>query len=263
MRKINVLILLSIIGLISCGRYQKLLKSSDFDLKYSKAIEYYDDEDYYRAVTLFEELIPIYKGTIKGEEVSYYYTQCHYKQGDYILAGYHFNSFSKTYPNSQYREEADYLSAYCHYLNSPNPSLDQSYTRKAIDALQLFINKYPESERVGECNELIDKLRYKLEIKSFDNAKLYFDIGDYKAANVSLRNSLKEFPDTDYREDLLFLILKSHYSLAENSILSKQKERYEETISEYYSLIDEMPNSKYLAEAERIYENSLKAIEKK
>ena len=151
--------------MISCSEYQKLLKGTDFEAKYEKAMEYYDEEDYYRSQTLLEELLTIYKGTQKAEEVYYRYTYCYYNLDDYLLAGYHFKVFAQTYPNSDYAEECSYLSAYCHFLNSPNSSLDQTDTYKAIEALQLFINMYPQSTRKDSCNSLIDDLRFKLESK--------------------------------------------------------------------------------------------------
>ena len=204
----------------SCSKYQKLLKSSDYNLKYEKAIEYFEDEDYYRSLSLLEEILSVYRGTSKAEKISYYYAYCHYHQKEYILAGYHFQNFATTFPNSEYTEECEFQSAYCYFLNSYKPSLDQSITYKAIETFQLFINKYPDSERINKSNELIDKLRYKLETKSFNNAKLYLNLGDYKAATISLKSSLIEFPDTPYREELLYLILKSEFLFA-SSALSK------------------------------------------
>ncbi len=261
LRNITIIIF-SILIITACSEYQKILKSTDYKLKYEKANEYYNKEDYYRAQALFEELLSVYKGTDKAENIYYYYSNCYYNQRDYILAGYHFKNFVSTYANSEHAEECFYLSAYCYYLESSEPDLDQTNTHKAIDALQLFINKYPNSPKLAEANELIDKLQFKLETKSFSNAKLYFNFGEYKSAVIALKNSLKDFPDTQYREELLFLILKSNFLLAENSIDAKKNERYQATINEYYNLIDEYPNSKNIKEAEKIYNISIKEIKK-
>jgi len=244
-----------------CSEYQKLIKSSDFDAKYKKAMEYYDDEDYYRSQTLLEELLTVYKGTEKAEEIYYKYSNCYYYLDDYLLAGYHYKVFAQTYPNSKYAEECSYLSAYCHYLNSPNYSLDQTDTYKAIEALQLFINKYPASERKDTCNVLIDKLRYKLETKSFNNSTLYYKLGDYKAAITTIKASLSDYPDTKHREELMYMLLKANYLLAVNSIESKKAERYQETVNEYYAFIDEFPDNKNSKEIEKMYEQSIKHLE--
>lgn len=260
----QVLAIVTLIVLIAggCSNYQKLLKSSDYDLKYEKALEYYAKPDYYRAQQLLEELLTIFKGSKRGEEVYFYYTYCYYGQNNFILAGYHFRNFAKTYPTSKHTEECEYLAAYCYYLESPEYSLEQSNTFRAIDALQLFINKYPTSVHVEECNNLIDKLRDKLEEKSYYSARLYYDIGDYKAAIIALKIGLKDYPDTQFREDMLYLIVKSSYLLAENSIENKKMERYQAAINEYYALVDEFPKSEYVKEAEKIYDTSLKFVKK-
>ncbi len=244
----------------SCSEFQKVLKSSDYNLKYEKAQEYYNNEDYYRAQSLLEELVPIFRGTSKAEKVYYMYAYCLYNQGEHILAGYHFKNFARTYPTSKHVEECEYMSAYCQYLNSPEPSLDQTYTKKAINALQLFINKYPNSDKVEKCNNLIDELHKKLETKAFNSAMLYYKIGDYKAAITTFKNVLIKFPDTHYREEILFYILKSSYLYAQNSITKKQTKRYKSTITEYYALIDEFPKTTYIKQAEKIFDNSRKNI---
>lgn len=254
--------LLFVLLFASCSKYQKLLKSSDYDLKYSKALEYYEKKDYYRAMTLFEELMNIYKGTVKAENVYYYFAYCNYALEDFLLAGYHFNNFAKTFPSSKHTEEARYLSAYCYYMDSPNYSLDQSATIKAIEEFQIFIEQYPKSERIAKCNELVDELREKLETKSYQNAKLYYELTDYKAAVVALKLSLKEFPDTKYREEMMYLVVESYYKLAENSVEAKKKDRYQLSVDEYFAFLDQYPTSKYLKDAERIYENSLGKLKK-
>lgn len=253
---IGLLFVFLSLGLVSCSEYQKVLKSSDYELKYKKAIELYEKEDYARAVALFDELLSIYKGTKKAEDVFYYYAYCHYGQKDYILAGHYFRNFALTFPLSKRAEEAEYLGAYCYYLDSPNFSLDQTYTLKAIEEMQYFINKHPKSERINEANDIIDKLRGKLETKSFNNARLYYDLGDYKASTTALKNSLKEFPDSEFREETLFLIVKSSYELANNSISSKKIERYKSTIDEYYVFVNAYPESENSKEVQKIYENS-------
>ncbi len=246
--------------LSSCGEYQKILKSSDYDLKYAKATEYFQKKDYTRASTLLEELLTIYRGTEKAELVSYYYAYCYYHQQDFVMAGYYFDNFVKSFPTSQYAEECAFMVAYCYYEDSPSSSLDQTNTYKAIDELQIFINQHPASSRVEECNKLIDELRDKLVKKSFENASLYYKLGDYKAAITALQNSLKEYPDTRYREELLFLVVKSSFELARNSVTDKMKERFASTVEAFLVLKEEYPETKHLREAERIYASAQKYL---
>jgi len=244
----------------SCSEYQKIFKSSDYDLKYEKAMEYYDNEDYIRSSALFQELIPIYKGTDAAEEVSYRFAYTYYYQQDYLMAGYYFRNFVTSFPSSKYADECAFMNAYCYYEESPSSNLDQTNTLKAIDELQIFINRHPLSSRIEECNELIDELNDKLVLKSFNGAKLYYDLEEYKASITALNNSLLEYPDTGFREELLYMILRSSFELAKNSVPEKIHERYEQATEAYYKLVDEFPETKHLREAERLYEAAKKAL---
>ena len=181
-------------------------------------------------------------------------------QRDYILSGHHFNNLAVNYPNSVFREESEYMMAYCFYKQSPRPSLDQDNTEKAIAAFQLFIIQNPGSTRIPEAQEYIDEMRNKLVQKSYMSGKLYYNLGDYKASIIALENSLNDFPDTEHREELMFLLLKSHFLLAENSIIQRQAERYQATVDEYYSFVGEFSESKYRREADRIYDSALGEI---
>lgn len=246
----------------SCSKYQKLLKSSDYEKKYEMAVIYYEKGDFTRSYNLLEELNGIYKGTKRAEKVYFYLAGTHFGKKEYIIAGYHYGMFARTYPNSQYTEEAFYKSAYCAYLNASSSSLDASFTIEGIQGLQLFVDKYPESERLTECNELIDELRKRLENKAFSNAKLYYKISDFKAASIALKNVLLDYPDTEYREEILYLVVKSSFILAEKSIRKKQNERYQKTIDEYYVFVDEFPSSKRAKETEKIYNKSRQFLNK-
>jgi len=249
------------IGIYSCSKYQQVLKSTDLDYKYKMAMQYYNDGEFYKAFPLLEELLALYKGTGKAEKVFYYYAYCNYNLEDYIFASFYFKNFTKTYPNSKHAEECQFMNAYCYYLTSPEYSLDQTNTYKAINELQLFVNMYSQSFRIAECNELIDKLRFKLEMKFYNNAKLYYNIRDYKAAIVAFENLQKDYPDTQFNEDAMFYILKSNYLLAINSIEEKKEERLQSTIKAYQTFYNGNPDGKFAKEIKSIYGNSMKRIE--
>ena len=245
-------IFLLLVAFSSSCKYQKLLKSTDNNDKYENAKVYYEKTDYAKAITLFEQLIPIYRGTEKGEEISYYFAYCNFHLKNYILAGHYFRTFTNSFPNSKFTEEASYMSAYCYYLDSPKTSLSQESTRKAITELELYISRYPKSERVAECNELIDDLFLKLQKKSYDNAYLYYKIGQYKAASVALKNSLDKYPNSKYREDIMYYIIKSEYIYALHSVYGKTTDRLNNTLKDYKSFVRNFPESEYMKELSKI-----------
>lgn len=258
----QIVFLIILFLLSSCHTsYNRLLKSDDYERMFQKSFEYYEDEDYVRAGTLFERVIPVYRGTREAARLNYYQASSFFKRGDYILASHHFDTFIRDFPNSEYTQDAFFMRAYCNYQLSPRPSLDQTPTRRAIDQFQMYIRRYPSSERVAEAQDYIEELREKLIEKSYISARLYFDMEDYRAAIVALKNSLKEYPETKYREDILFLILESSYLLARNSVPDRQIERYRATLEEYYVFSEEYPESGHLRDARRYYENSVEALE--
>lgn len=259
---IGFILIFLVTALSSCSDYNKLLKSTDYNKKYEAAIKYYEKGEYSKSLALLEELVSVYRGTEKGQKIMYYYAYATYSSGDYILAGYHFNNFVKTFPASDKTEECAFMYAYCYYLESPRYSLDQTDSKSAIKELQFFINKYPNSERIGQCNELIGKLRVKLEQKYFEISQQYYFLDDYKAAVVSFENVLKEFPDTKYREEIMFMILKSNYIFATKSFDSKKAERFKSTISAYNKFVSYYPSSpQYGKDAEGYFSSAKKQLE--
>lgn len=241
------------LALFSCSEYNRVLKSPNPELKYTKSIEYYDNEEYTKALPLLEELIPLYKGTEKGKKIYYFYCYTNYNLGYMISAAYHFKQFSNTYPRSDEAQDALFMSAYCNYLESPVPSLDQAPTYQALEELQIFANTYPKSPLLDSANNLVDELRAKLELKAFDNARQYYKIRRYKSAIVALNNFQGEFPISDYTERVKLLVLKSYYYLAVNSIEEKKEERFDEGIEAYYDFIDNFATGIYVNEAEEFY----------
>lgn len=254
------LILLLLPLLIGCNEHEQIVKSNDDDLKLSKAKEYYNGGDYMKASELLEELVTLYRGSRKGKDVRYYHAYCYYGMKDYVMASYYFDRFRKTFPNTKRSKEAFYMSAYCDYLNSPEWSLDQSETRKAVRKLQLYIDRYPESEKVDSCSALISELRGKLEKKAYKKSKLYLRTMHYRAAASSFENTLETFPDTRYREEIFFYRFKAKHELAEKSISGKKEERLEDAIASYRKFAEAFPESKYQGKAERLHEDSKDAL---
>jgi outer membrane protein assembly factor BamD len=231
------------------------------DEKYEKAVALYNAKDYARALQLFDQLSGAMRATDKAQRIAYMYAYCYYNQNDYTLGSYYFKRYASSYPNSVEAEECTFMGAYCNFLNSPEYSLDQSTTYEALKDLQLFTNSYPKSKRVSECNDLMDQLRMKLELKDYKIAKLYYRMEDYAAAIQSFNNLLKDFPDSPHREEIMFLIVKSYYRYARESVFEKQKDRQSKAITAYNEFIAQFPESKYLAEASALNEKTKKEID--
>ncbi|MCC6723205.1 MAG: outer membrane protein assembly factor BamD [Saprospiraceae bacterium] len=256
-------LLLPVFALLAVGcksEFEKIRGSGDTDLIYQKAFTYYEQEEYMRAQTLLELIIPAYRGKPELEKIYYAYADTYYKLGKYIMGNYYFKNFVNTFPNSAQREDADFMAAYCNYMMSPGFRLEQTYTEKAIDDFQLFANTYQNSPRLKEVNRLIDEMRLKMEQKVLDEGILYYNMRQYQAATTTFENLLKDFPETSNAEQVRYYMAKANYLLAENSVLEKKEERFKKTVTYSKDYLDKFKGSSNYNEVKSFYNNAVKQL---
>jgi len=253
-------------ALVSCSDYQKMLKSADFEEKWVKANEYYEKGQYARVIDLLEELQAVHKGTDRAERTLFMLADSYFNTKDYYSAENYFDSYYKSFPKGSYAEESRFLLGKAAYLNSPDPRLSQEETYKAIKVLTAFLDYFPESSHKDEVNTMLQELTEKLVYKQLLNSRLYFNLGNYLGYNnyqsciVTASNALLDYPVSKYREELAFLVLKSKYVLATQSVDNLLLDRYRAAIDEYYSFVNEFPDSKFKKEADSILKESKKII---
>ena len=245
----------------SCNDFSRLVKSTDNEMKYEVAVDYYERGDYNHALQLFDLLQASFRNTPKGESITYKTALCYYYQDDFDIAGYYFNRFVQTYPFSKDAEKAAYMSAYCSYRLSPESGLDQTNTHKAIKQLNSFIEQYPSSDSLQRAHSLLTDLNNKLEEKDYNICRLYYRMENYSAAITSFENMLKKYPNTEHREEILFDMATTYYDYAENSVTEKQRERYESCVEQCNTLTYLYPSSKYLQDVNGIAAKARKKLE--
>lgn len=261
-----IFFLMSALALSSCSEYNKILKSTDRDLKYSYAKKYFDEGKYSRSITLLEELVPFLKGTSFAEESLYLLAQSHYNSRDYYSATTTFTTYYNTYPNGEYAEPALFYSAYGMYLDSPDSRLDQSKTYLAISEFQKYMERYPQTERAEQAKNYMFELQEKLAEKELLTARLYLNLGNYMGNNyesavITAREAMKSYPYSKYIEDYQITILRARYEYAQRSIYRTQAERYRLVVDEYFNYTNTFPNGKYTKEAEEYYQDAQSKIE--
>ena len=260
----NRLLILAVLGLVafaSCNDFNRLVKSTDNEMKYEVAVDYFERGDYNHALQLFDLLQASFRNTPKGESITYKTALCYYYQDDYDIAGYYFNRFVQTYPFSKDAEKAAYMSAYCSYRVSPESGLDQTNTHNAIKQLKGFIDRYPESDSLSRAQQLLTELNDKLEEKDYNICRLFYRMENYSAAITSFENMLKKYPNTPHREEILYDMAKTYYDYAENSVKEKQRERYESCVEQCNTLAYLYPSSKYLQDVNGIAAKARKKLE--
>ena len=253
----------SLILTCSCkSQFELLLQSHDADEKFKAAFEYFDNGKYSKAASLFESLSMLTNGTERDDTVRYYWALSNYKFKDYYTAETNFEQFIQSYPRSPFIQDAAYLHIDCLYRSTLRYELDQTPTYKAINAISQYILEHPESEHMAVCRDMLEDLGERLDKKAYEAAKLYYKMEDYLASRVAFRNILKDDSENVYREDILYYIAMSSYKYADQSVPSKQKERFLAFVDDYYNFIGELPDSKYRRELDTIYAKAQRALGK-
>lgn len=240
------------VTLASCGGLNSLLKSGQPDLIYSKAQDYYKKEKWSRASTLFEGVQHYYAGTPREDSVSFYNARCKFKNRDFETASQLLDDFRRQFGRSAFIEDAEGMYALCFYYLSPGPSRDQTMTGQALISINEFISRYPNSERITQFREIDKELTGRLHDKVYLNAYTYYKIGRYKSAIVSLKNALKQYTESNHREQIMFLIVDASYRFANNSVADKQTDRYLKMLDSYLSFKEEFPESTHTKEVDRM-----------
>jgi outer membrane protein assembly factor BamD len=251
----NIILFVSLV-LFSCSEQQKVLRSENPMERYEYAKKLYEAENYTKALPLIESVMNFAVGSKYAEEVNYWYAYSLFKVGQLTLASYQFKLFAQSFPRNEKTELANYLYAYCLYLESPSSELDQASTYEAINALDYFMDKYPNSEKYEEALNYSNILYNKLETKDINNALLFYKLEDYKASVTALQSVLEKYPATAKAQELKYTMIKSAYLLAEKSIENKKKERYNLTIQEIENFLIQFPESVYQKELLKIKEEA-------
>lgn len=248
-------------GMSSCSQFNRALKSDSVEFKMAVTDTMFKKEKYDRAIPLLEELIILRRADADCERWAYLRAKSYFLMKDYVMSAYYFENFVKTFPSSQYTEECAFLGAYCYYKNSPSYELDQADTRTALNELQLFMVRYPTTSLKDSCNSLIDQLRLKLEVKAYHSAEQYYHMRNHQAASVAFKEFMRQYPNSDYREDAMMRVLRADHALAINSVETRKVERLQEAIRSYRNFADAYPQGVDMDDAQRLHKELTAELE--
>ena len=264
MKKTVIIASISALLMCSCtSEYQAVSKYGDNEMKYEFAKEAFARGKFQQASLLLQEVVTMKKGSDEAQECLYMLAMAQYSNMDYEAASETFKKYTTSYPRGLYAEPAYFYIGQSLYQSSPEPRLDQSPTNGAITAYQQFMDLYPDSHLRPQAQERLYELTDKLIQKEFLSAQLYYNLGgyfgninsndesNYTSSIITAQNTLKNYPYCSLREDFMLLIMKSKFQLAENSSDEKRLDRYRDAEDECYGFINEFPESKNVALAEK------------
>ena len=251
-----------VVAFCSCSNLQQVIKSRDAELMYEHGLLYYEAEKWSKSITLFEACERVFHGTIKEDSVAFFKARSYFKNADYAASSALFDEFRRSFGRSVFIEDAEAMYAISLYNMCPPPERDQSSTSRAIIAISEFMSHYPESEQLDIFVEMTEDLTWRLHEKAFINAYTYYKIERYNSAIIAFRNALKKYPESHRREDVMYYTVMSAFKLAENSIETKQLDRYMTALDSYYTFNMEFPESKYKKEMDHVADVCRRFIEK-
>ncbi|PRY85332.1 outer membrane protein assembly factor BamD [Mongoliibacter ruber] len=253
----RIVTLLLIVLISACGPFYKLEKSTNWEELYAAADKYYEAGEYNKAIILYDKVLPIIRGSDKAEMADFNYAYSHFRLKRYIEAAGYFNTFYQTYNRSPLAEEALFMNSYALYLDSPDFNLDQKSSKDAVNAIQLFINRFPESDSYERAMTMIDDLQVRFEEKAYQESILYYKLteglypGDfYRACIISFQNFAKNYPDSKYNEELAFKLIEVTLAYGERSVFDKKEERLKNVAVYADQFKRRFPESKYTGAVE-------------
>jgi outer membrane protein assembly factor BamD len=256
----NIITLLLLVALFSsCGKFYKLERSTNWEELYESANSYYNEGEYSKAIILYDKVLPVIRGSEKAELADFNYAYSHFRMKRYIESAGYFNTFYQTYNRSPLAEEALFMNAYSLFLDSPDYNLDQKSSKDAVNAIQLFISRYPDSDSFERATSMIEDLQKRFEEKAFQESMLYLRLTDglypgdfYRACIINFQNFAKDYPDSKHNEELAYRLVEVSLAYGERSIFDKKEDRLKDVFKYGEQFKRRYPDSKYFGSIDPI-----------
>ncbi|PZX49189.1 Beta-barrel assembly machine subunit BamD [Algoriphagus chordae] len=268
MRVQSILLLIIILAASSCGPFNKLEKSTNWEELYAGANKYYQEGEYNKAIILYDKVLPVIRGSEKAELADYNYANCHFKTKRYIEAAGYFSTFYRTYNRSPLAEEALFMNAYALYLDAPDANLDQQSSQEAVAAIQQFVTKFPASASYERAMDMLVDLQERFELKAYMESSMYYRLKDglypgdyYRACIINFQNFAKDYPESEHNEELAYKLVEVSTGYAENSAYAKKEERLKDALGYATSFYRRYPDSAYTGKVKEIEQKATEELE--
>ena len=220
--------------------------------QYQQAVAQYEAKKYYKAAQLFEEALPGLQGKNEASSAHFYWAYCSFYQQRYEQSAGRFKYFRKTFPRDPRLEEALYMQAHALYCQSPDVQLDQTFTREAAYLLRSYLQRYPNGAYADKANTQLEELNEKLALQAFKSAQLYYQLGHYQAAVVTLEAFQKDFPLASYNEEAAYLKADAQYRRLQKTPEDEKQQQLSAAMKCCKAFLASYPDSRYTSAIETI-----------
>ena len=173
-------------------------------------MDYLDEKKYLQAQDEFNIVLMRATGTELGDDAQFFLGESYFLNKEYILAIAEYEKLTRKMGFSPFVEKARFRICDAYRLDSPKYFHDQTYTEKALEKFQEFVDDFPNSEYNATAIESMEFLRDKLAKKLYETGILYLKMDEYEPARLSFQRVLDQYYDTNIVEQVHVGILKSY-----------------------------------------------------
>ncbi len=189
-------------------------KTSSFESpikeKFNNGMELFERGKYLRAQDEFTSIVIRGSGTDLGDDAQFYLAESYFQNKEYILAISEYEKLTRKMPYSPFIEEAKFKICEAYKIESPKYFHDQTYTNKALDRYQEFLDDYPNSEYKSEVISSMKSMREKLSKKVFETGILYMKMDEFESARMVFEEISNLYYDTEMIDDSRLWIVKAY-----------------------------------------------------
>ena len=177
---ITVTILLVVLLFSGCSK-NRALRTISVESKMERANAYYDKGKYNRAAELYLDVV--FERSSKYTPIAQFrLAESYFNQKRYSEATFEYQEFIRLFPEHSNVNIA-YFRVGESYLNiSADAHYSQKETVAALDAFDVFLDRFPFDENKDKALKYIQEAQYKLLKKNYYNGYIYYRLYDYSAA---------------------------------------------------------------------------------
>ena len=171
---------LTLLILAGCSA-NKGLNTIPASVKWDKAEAYYNKKKYEKAIPIYEQLV-LERSSVYTADAQFKLAESYFNCKKYVEAVTEYQLLLNLFPDYKDISSAKFMIGVAYYKQGLSPHYTQDETNKAIDAFQVFIDKYPGDKRRSDAYDYIQKCQKKLLEKKYLAGYIYYKIDDYSSA---------------------------------------------------------------------------------
>jgi outer membrane protein assembly factor BamD len=198
---------------------------------YTKASQEMKDENYQRAIELYNELKTKYPYSTHAKDAELGVADAYFKQDSFTEAAASYNSFLQLYPKDDRVPYALFQQGLSYANDTPGViARDLVKAQDAVDVFTRLIERYPQSNFKGDAEKKRREMREKMAAKEEYIGNFYYIRDFWQSASMRYERIIQEFAGLGFDEIALF---RAGMSLKNLEQKEKAKEYLSRLIQKY------------------------------